>query len=215
MHMTARGVDLDLSPLFQTHEEIAQSLWNGISSAMPHFGSFMRRSALTQIGNYREQFRTTQDLDLFLRLSDIGKMANLPMPLMRYRVHENSVGALKAEEQARNAQEILRQAYERRGEKLPEHLAKWTNHLVEINRLRWGWQALDEGRYADARSHAWSVFRARPFRKFAWQLAIHAALGPMRPKLRSLIGGGKKPLKQPAAATPSTREKNFSSGGTW
>ena len=119
-HMTAHGIDISLSPLYATHEEIAQCLWNGNSSAMPHFGSFMRRAALTQIGNYREEFRTAQDLDLFLRLSDIGKLGNVPRSLMRYRVHEGSVGARKADEQARNAREILRQAYARRGMKLPK-----------------------------------------------------------------------------------------------
>ena len=118
-HMTTKGVDISLSPLYATHEQIAECLWNGNSSAMPHFGSFMRRGALTQIGNYREEFRTAQDLDLFLRLSEIGKLGNVPCSLMRYRVHEGSVGARKADEQARNAREIIRQAYERRGMKLP------------------------------------------------------------------------------------------------
>ena len=188
-HMTAHGVNLSLSPLYATHEAIAECLWNGNSSAMPHFGSFMRRAALSQIGNYREEFRTAQDLDLFLRLSEIGKLGNVPRSLMRYRVHEGSVGARKADEQARNAREILRQAYERRGLKLPPHLAKWKNVVVSINRQRWGWQALEERRYADARGHAWSVLRRRPFRKQSWQLALHALFGPCRPAARSVIRG--------------------------
>ena len=177
------------SPPYTTHEEIAACLWNGNSSAMPHYGSFMRRSALTQVGNYREQFRTAQDLDLFLRLSDIGKLGNVPRSLMRYRVHEGSVGARKADEQARNAREILRQAYERRGMKLPKHLAKWKNVVVSINRQRWGWQALDEGRFADARGHAWNVLRRRPFRAQSWKLALHALLGPARPAARGVVRG--------------------------
>jgi glycosyltransferase involved in cell wall biosynthesis len=191
-HMTARGVDISLSPLYATHEEIVQCLWNGNSSAMPHFGSFMRRAALTQIGNYREEFRTAQDLDLFLRLSEIGKFGNVPRSLMRYRVHEGSVGARKADEQARNAREILRQAYERRGMKLPKHLAKWKNVVVSINRQRWGWQALDEGRYAAARGHAWNVLRRRPFRAQSWKLAMHALLGPARPAARGIVRGLRK-----------------------
>ncbi len=186
IHMDGNGIDRHHSPPITTHEEITACLWNGNSSALPHYGAFMRRDALTRIGNYREQFRTAQDLDLFLRLSDVGKLANVPKPLMRYRVHEGSVGAKKAEEQAKNAREILRQAYERRGMKLPKRLAKWSNVVVSTNRLRWGWAALEEGRHADARGHAWNVLRHAPTRKYAWQLALHAALGPARQRLRSI-----------------------------
>lgn len=205
IHMDANGVDQQKAPTYTTHEEICACLWNGNSSAMPHYGSFMRRSALTRVGNYREQFRTAQDLDLFLRLSEIGKLANVPKFLMHYRVHEGSVGATKAEQQARNAREILRQAYERKGEKLPRHLAKWSNVVVSTNRLRWGWQALQEKRYADARGHAWSVLKNRPLRKFSWQLAFHAALGPWRETLRNLKRGNRKSAGPAAtlAAPPS------------
>jgi glycosyltransferase involved in cell wall biosynthesis len=206
IHMNADGVDTHHSPPYTTHEEITACLWEGNSSAIPHYGSFMRRSALTQIGNYREEFRTAQDLDLFLRMSEIGKLANVPQYLMHYRVHEGSVGARRAEEQARNAREILRQAYERRGQKLPRHLAKWSNVVVSTNRLRWGWAALEEKRYADARAHAWSVLKNRPFRRFSYQLAFHAALGPWRESLRGIIRKTRKVAKQqPSELTPVLR----------
>jgi glycosyltransferase involved in cell wall biosynthesis len=189
INMDANGVDRDPAPPNTTHEEISACLWNGNSSALPHYGAFMRRDVLTQVGNYREQFRTAQDLDLFLRLTEVGKLANVPRPLMRYRIHEGSVGSKRADEQARNAREILRQAYERKGMKLPRHLAKWSNILVATNRLRWGWEALAQGRYCDARGHAWAVLRRRPFRKYSWQLAFHALLGPSRNFLRSIPRG--------------------------
>lgn len=223
IHMNGQGIDTHQSPPITTHEEIAACLWNGNSSAMPHYGSFMRRAALTRVDNYREQFRTAQDLDLFLRLLDVGRMQNVPMALMRYRVHEASVGAKKAEEQAKNAREILRQAYERRGQPLPAKLARWDNVVVSTHRLRWGWEALSQGRHGDARGHAWNVLRRNPLRKYAWQLAFHAALGPTRGALRSLWRSAKKvklpggprvaptaskgPLKpdevQPSAVNPS------------
>ena len=146
------------------------------TSAIPHYGAFMRRSVLAGIGNYREEFRTARIWISFLRMSEVGKLANVPKYLMRYRVHESSVGSKRAGEQARNAREILRQAYERRGMKLPKKLAKWTNILVATNRLRWGWKALEEGRYSKARSHAWNVLRRKPFRKYAWHLRCTRSL---------------------------------------
>src|SRR5665213_644959 len=186
------GIELQRSVPYVSHEEITGCLWNGNSSALPHYGAFMRRSVLAGIGNYREEFRTAQDLDLFLRMSEVGKLANVPKYLMRYRVHESSVGSKRAGEQARNAREILRQAYERRGMKLPKKLAKWTNILVATNRLKWGWKALEEGRYSEARSHAWNVLRRKPFRKYAWHLALHAFLGPSRKHFRSIVHGLRK-----------------------
>jgi glycosyltransferase involved in cell wall biosynthesis len=187
IHIDARGAEGQRSERRLTHEQITDCLWEGNGGALPHFGAFIRRNLLTQIGNYREQFPTAQDLDLFLRLCEVGRLANIPEFLMRYREHETSVGATRAKQQARNAREILRQAYERRGIKLPDHLAKWENIYVTAGRSRWAWQALEEGRYADARKHAWSVLRSKPRRRNSWQLAFHAALGPARPYLRAAI----------------------------
>jgi glycosyltransferase involved in cell wall biosynthesis len=187
IHTDSCGKERDRSKAYLTHEQITECLWNGNSSALPHYGAFIRRSMLTAVGNYREQFRTAQDLDLFLRLSEIGKLANVPHYLMLYREHEHSVGATKSKNQAANAREILRQAYARTGMELPEHLAKWSNVLITINRSRWAWAALEQGRYTDARGHAWGVLKAQPLRRSSWHLAIHTVLGPLRPGLRSMM----------------------------
>jgi hypothetical protein len=106
---------------------------------------------------------------------------------MRYREHEGSVGARRAKQQAQNAREVLRQAYERRGMELPDRLARWENVYVTVNQSRWVWRALEEGRFGDARRHAWSVLRSKPGRGNSWLLAFHAALGPARPYLRSAL----------------------------
>jgi glycosyltransferase involved in cell wall biosynthesis len=187
IHIDAAGIERNRTGRDVEHERIVDRLWDGDSSAMPHFGSFIRRAPLTQVGNYREEFPTAQDLDLFLRLSDIGKLANVPEYLIQYREHEASVGASRSKSQAANAREILRQAYARRGKKLPRHLKKWGNRDVAINRLVWGWQAVDQGRYSDARKHAWIVLRSKPVRRNSWHLALHAAMGPIRPYMRSTV----------------------------
>jgi glycosyltransferase involved in cell wall biosynthesis len=183
----AAGVERNRSRPILSHEEITDRLWNGDASVLPHFGAFIRRTALTQIGNYREQFRTAQDLDLFLRLSEIGQLANVAEYLMFYRVHENSVGGRLSKDQAKNSREILRQAYERRGMKLPAHLEKWSNLTVALNQSRWAWQALEQHRYADARKLTWSVLRRQPLTGKSWYLAFHTALGPCRPFLRATV----------------------------
>ncbi|MDB5330483.1 MAG: glycosyl transferase family 2 [Phycisphaerales bacterium] len=192
MMMDANGVDTERTNPITTHEEITASLWEGHGGALPHFGAMMRRAAVEKIRLYREQFRTAQDLDLFLRLSEVGRLGNVPRILMRYRVHEGSVGAARSQEQARNAREILRQAYERRGQKLPRRLKNWDNLVVTTNRLKWGWEAVKAGRFPDARTHAWGVLRRKPFRRYAWQLAFHAVLGSQRERARALYRAVRK-----------------------
>lgn len=187
IHIDAGGEEERRTERRLTHEEITDCLLDGNAGALPHFGAFIRRNLLTQIGNYREQFPVAQDLDLFLRLSEVGSLTNIPEFLMRYREHETSVGASRAKQQARHAREILRQTYDRRGMKLPARLAKWENIYTLVNRSQWCWRALEEGRNADARKHAWVVLRSRPGKWSSWHLAFHVMLGPARPCLRSAV----------------------------
>jgi hypothetical protein len=47
-----------------------------------------RRAVLDQVGVYREGFRNSQDYDYWLRISEAGKVTNLPAPaLYQYRLH--------------------------------------------------------------------------------------------------------------------------------
>ncbi|MBZ0306086.1 MAG: glycosyltransferase [Anaerolineae bacterium] len=52
-----------------------------------HGSVMFRRAVLDQVGLYREGFRNSQDYDMWLRISEIGKIANLPEPLYQYRLH--------------------------------------------------------------------------------------------------------------------------------
>ncbi len=58
-----------------------------------HPSSMLRTSALQQIGGYREKFRNSEDYDLWLRLSEIGDLTNLPQCLTLYRRHPTQITA--------------------------------------------------------------------------------------------------------------------------
>jgi glycosyltransferase involved in cell wall biosynthesis len=51
----------------------------------------LRRSLTMEVGGYREFFRYAHDYDLFLRLSRICSMHNIPEPLTRYRINVKGV----------------------------------------------------------------------------------------------------------------------------
>lgn len=59
-----------------------------------------RRDAFEQAGGYRSLFPHAEDYDLWLRLAEVGRVANLPEPLLRYRVHAGQVTRRQIEEQA-------------------------------------------------------------------------------------------------------------------
>ena len=58
-----------------------------------HSTVIYRRAAFEAVGRYRSNFDSAEDLDLFLRLSEVGEMANLPHRLVQYRLHGNQTTA--------------------------------------------------------------------------------------------------------------------------
>ncbi len=59
-----------------------------------------RRDAFERAGGYRDLFPHAEDYDLWLRLAELGRVANLPEALLRYRVHAGQVTRRRIEEQA-------------------------------------------------------------------------------------------------------------------
>lgn len=56
-----------------------------------HGSVLFRQGVLDQVGTYREGFRTSQDYDYWLRISEAGKITNLAEPLYQYRMHEGQM----------------------------------------------------------------------------------------------------------------------------
>ena len=61
--------------------------------AMRFPATMMLREAALRVGGFREPFKIGEDFDLLLRLSETGKMGNLPEVLYHYRQHLSSVCA--------------------------------------------------------------------------------------------------------------------------
>jgi glycosyltransferase involved in cell wall biosynthesis len=56
-----------------------------------HSSMMMRTSVVQKLGGYRQAFLGAEDLDLWLRLSECGEIANLSQPLVRYRRHRGNI----------------------------------------------------------------------------------------------------------------------------
>ena len=66
---------------------------------MCHPAAMFRRDLVRSIGGYHEAFRHCEDLDLWLRLASVTKLASLPDRLFRYRYSPNQVSSRHATEQ--------------------------------------------------------------------------------------------------------------------
>jgi glycosyltransferase involved in cell wall biosynthesis len=65
-----------------------------------HPAVMMRGDALSLVGGYRVAFEPAEDMDLWLRLANVGELANLDVNVLRYRVHATSMTATYAASQA-------------------------------------------------------------------------------------------------------------------
>ncbi len=161
------------------HESIDAGLIKGIGWSVVHPAAMLRADATRKVGGYREQFKTSQDLDLFLRLAEVGKLANIAEPLVQYRQHFESVANTKADIQWKLKSKIVGDAYDRRGIPRPE---KWpfeqrVPKAFESQLQDWVWAALRAGNVSIARQHAKELLKKKPISWIAWKTYLCALRG--------------------------------------
>jgi len=84
-----------------THEGLLANLEAG--PLLNHNAVMLKTAAVRQVGGYRAIYRHAEDYDLWLRLSRITRLANLPEELVSYRVYGGQVSTRHLVEQTRNA----------------------------------------------------------------------------------------------------------------
>ena len=184
-------IDTEGAPLkymgeLQGHHEIDAAHMRGEGGAIIHPAAMIRTQAMQAIGSYR--LRKDEDLDLFLRLAEYGKVANLPDVLLHYRQHPASVGHQNYAEMVVSVREAVAQARVRR--QLPplqssERLAlddhPWNGQMkaAELHK-KWAWWALQGGHPASARKHALVALREDPLSLESWRVAVHAVRGTLK-----------------------------------
>lgn len=163
----------------QTHDQIDHAHLNR-GWPVVHPAVMMRTAAVRQVGGYRDHYDTLEDLDLFLRLAEIGKLANLPDVLLKYRQHFASVTHRRYEQQMKIRQAIYDETYVRRGLSGPPPSAPSIAHEPKYRYQQhrdWAWLALKAGNIGTARKHAFATVRQAPWRKDSWQVLVCALRG--------------------------------------
>lgn len=125
LQITAAGEPLGPLSTRLRHEEIEDELMRGRGFALIHTSAMFRKSAILAVGGYDEQLPFAVDLDLYLKLAEIGRLANLGETLVQQRRHVQSTTAIN--NQRRGVQikrQVLEGVYRRRG--LPvESISLW------------------------------------------------------------------------------------------
>jgi len=178
------AIDSDGDPLYRTsfpitHEEIDYRHVRGKSGQIAHPLLMARTDVLRAIGGYCEDFSVAQDFDLLLRLAEVGRLANLPRVLLKYREHPRTISQQHRERQLEAVREALSRAWKRRSMTVPPEpllIDQPGPETVWEKELQWTGQALGCGYRRSARKHAWRAVRAKPISRSAWRLLGQALL---------------------------------------
>jgi GT2 family glycosyltransferase len=79
---------------------------------IPHPTAMFRRSVVVAAGGYRADYAMTEDYDLWRRLAHVGRLHNLPEPLLRYRETATQLSTVRASTQAATAEWIRSELWE-------------------------------------------------------------------------------------------------------
>lgn len=140
-----------------------------------HPCALIRRSAMLQVGGYDETLRSAHDLDLWLKLGEIGQLANLIDPVLKYRIHTASVSGQNYRTQRDEARQACEQAWQRRGiEGLFEATDPWRPGPDRASQhhfaLQYGWWAYNNQEMSTARHYAIRAIQTLPFNLKGWNL---------------------------------------------
>ncbi|MCL6433137.1 MAG: glycosyltransferase [Leptolyngbyaceae cyanobacterium HOT.MB2.61] len=166
---------LHVSPALQ-NDEIQQRLLSG-SSPIQHSCAMMRRSAVLQVGGYDPATFPAEDLDLWLRLGELGELANLQETILKYRVHTASITSKRLKQHSQTVRKVCEQAWQRRGLKNLPHCEKVEQRYQQLM-LRCGWQAFLNRQREAAVSYGVRAVQALPLDLESWRLLVCAAIKP-------------------------------------
>jgi glycosyltransferase involved in cell wall biosynthesis len=146
------------------HEAIEQTFLNGRGGAIVHPSSMIRASTLAQIGGYNPNLPVSLDYDLFIRLAEVGKLANLPQVLLKFRQHFNRVSDSQRDLQLQLMQDILSPVWLKRGlGNLPQKLLEGPRLLTPAERLEdWIRRSTYSGYFITSAKHLWALFLHQP-----------------------------------------------------
>ena len=149
--------------------------------SITHSCGLMRRAAVDRVGGYWTECTFSHDLDLWLRLGEVGRLANLERAVVQFRLHGSSVSENKRLEQRAFARRACEEAWRRRGiEGHFEAEAPWRPGKDRRSRqafaLKYGWWAFNSRQRRTAMIYGAKAVATLPWGVGGWRLLACAAL---------------------------------------
>jgi glycosyltransferase involved in cell wall biosynthesis len=193
MRIDEDGLPVNCFKVPKHHDQIDGDHMCGLGAGIIHPSVMMRTSAVAQIGGYRPEFVWAEDYDLFLRLAEIGKLANLPQVLLQYRVHVSEVTSQHREAQFLAAKRALEDATIRRKTGMP--LPPLELKIETEDDLIWSlvWKSFKARNFRTARKHAFRYLQRRPSELWRWVVVGATCLGPVAFQIRRFYSHGTWP----------------------
>ena len=120
---------------FVSHEDFLRAVETG-SPLLCHPSVVFLRDLVLGVGGYHAAFKHCEDLDLWLRLAAVTRLANIPEPLIRYRHYADQVSSRHATEQQTGAAVAKLAYYERQaGRKDPTAALDRLPPIDDLNTL--------------------------------------------------------------------------------
>ncbi|GAB4376943.1 MAG: hypothetical protein Kow00121_25070 [Elainellaceae cyanobacterium] len=150
-----------------------------------HPSTLFRRDLMLQIGGYDETMCPSEDLDVWLKLGELGKLANLRETVLKYRQHDKSISELKQAEQIQKRRESCERAWKRRGVE-GQYQFKEAEPWRPIDRpsrhrfmTMYGWWFFNRGQRQAAIAYAIKAIQALPLHPEGWKLLACALIKPL------------------------------------
>lgn len=178
----SKGRFLTTFSLPETNDEIQKMMLVG-HTAILHPTSMFRSNAIKAIGGYDPDYHLVEDLDLWLRLGEKGQIANLNVPVLKYRLHGNSISEQNGLQQRDNDRKACEAAWKRRGITVKyEADSAWRPSSTKDSRhgfmLRYGWWAWNSHQRWTSILYGLKAIRIKPLSDLSWKLFLSALLKP-------------------------------------
>ena len=159
------------------HEGILQAFLQGKGGVINHPSVMFPRAALERIDGYNRAMEPAEDFDLFIRLAEVGKLANLPEVLLKYRLHCNRTTDRKRLIQLEKVKEIVHRTWsEREMGTPPQDLLKSQPVLSPTaSRKHWARTAISQGYVLTALKHSLILLAAKPQSLDRWKMVLRAS----------------------------------------
>jgi glycosyltransferase involved in cell wall biosynthesis len=172
---------------FSEHDRILDELRKGHGSALIHPTVMIRTETVSAIGGYREVMTYSEDYDAYLRLAEVGKLANIPEPLLLYRVHPKSVSHSSRMQQHAFVIRAIQDAAARRpdlwGDSDISEFAPFSTPVGAL--VEWARIASVRGRGDLARTYCVEAFRRKKISRQVMQLVMDLLLNTKSSRQRS------------------------------